>query len=834
MSRILVLGIGPLLEGNVRNFSAHALRTWHLVSPLIEAGHEVRLITFPIKSDDPAEQSESGIEKKNFAGFSYEAFLNHDERHNLRALNEVCAQFHPDALLGINSYPCYLLAKADSTAPMWADFNGWLLVEAQVKSAVHGNNFHLGRYWEMEEAPLRRADKFSAVSMRQYYALLGELGSVGRLNRHTFNYPFAHFIPNAYNPFFIAPDAAKQERQYRGNIFPDNAFAVLWSGGYNSWTNVDILFQAVERAMREAPELHYVSTGGAIHGHDDLTYEKFCGLVDSSPLKDRFHLLGWVPAEELPSIYSACNLGLCVDADNYETMFGARNRTINMMAAGLPVLTTLGAEISEELVEADCAIGCRVADVDDLARALIAANWRRDQLRQMGSRGREYIVQNFSYAETTRDLVAWAAHPAHAPDNSVKISRAAHGDNPFGEVTNPIEARFQARSAPNTNASLPPAKNSLKTAARSFVGETNWRRLRYLRRKWVPETRRWRREALTRQSNPSSVQLKELHVSMLVGSDRVGGVPLLRLAEFITIGQSLPPLDKLYVTEDSILAHSESVGIIESLACPTEASVIALRSSGLNPVKLQTLCINLIEESRLPGMIEVWIEFEGDEKAHSAAHPEPHAWIHATHSLELMRELRDAFPHRLDFGIITTLTDTNYSNLREFNDRIRRHPNCRHIFELPWSGGEGAWGISDDAVRKLVAKKNLPPGSSRNNLLRELREIQRANDWRDRQSHLALERALEMHAGQNKKSPCESAGSTIAALYGDGGLALCELTRPALNLRDYEFNFAAAWNSDKAHQMRKLITSCSCSQPCYLARNLEATFTDRLALLRHL
>ena len=45
---------------------------------------------------------------------------------------------------------------------------------------------------------------------------------------------------------------------------------MLWSGGYNLWTDVDTLFRGLEAAMARNPKVHFLSTGGAIDGTDTL------------------------------------------------------------------------------------------------------------------------------------------------------------------------------------------------------------------------------------------------------------------------------------------------------------------------------------------------------------------------------------------------------------------------------------------------------------------------------------------------------------------------------------------------------------------------------------
>jgi len=488
LTRLLVLGTGPLIEPGMRLFSAHCLRTSHFVEPLREAGHEVRLFTLPIPAEDPATQIQAGVEERRFGAFAYVNFRNNNDAYNLERLAEAARAFQPQALLAVNSYPCALLSRLPWQAPLWADLNGSVVVEGQVKAAVEADDANLGLYWAMEEAALRRADKFSVVSRRQLYFLYGELAAVGRLNRFTAGYAFAHHVPNAVNPFFARQPGptAGSERRLRGRLVPETAFITLWSGGYNTWTDLETLLTGLERAMAACPEMHYVSTGGGIRGHHEATYDRFQTRVRRSPFADRFHLLGWVEAADLPGIYAEADLGLCIDAPNTETTFGARNRSINMAAAGLPVLACEGAEISEEMLAAGVALGCRLGEPEDFARALIAACRDRENLPALGAKGRAYVLEQFNAHRTVEALLAWVRSPAFAPDHARRIESAPAGTDPFAFPMNPIEERW-ARQATATPGGGHPTRNSwagvFKRGLRTALGPAAYERLRRLKRR---------------------------------------------------------------------------------------------------------------------------------------------------------------------------------------------------------------------------------------------------------------------------------------------------------------------------------------------------------------
>ncbi|MCX7766888.1 MAG: glycosyltransferase, partial [Candidatus Sumerlaeia bacterium] len=398
MTKILAVGIGPLLAPGVTKVGGQCLRTWHLVHPLLSAGHNIRLFTIPIPDRDTDILTLPVIEEKTYKDFTYTQINRHSFEELSRILYAEVAEFSPDALLGINTFPASVLALLDTNIPFWADLNGYAMAEGQTKCRLYQNDAELEIFWRQELSIVRRADKFSVVSQPQKFALLGELALAGRLNRFTFDYEFVHWIPNAVNEMYLnLPDTNR--RFLRGKLVPPEAFIVLWSGGFNTWTDVDFLYQALSKAMQANPRIHLVVAGGMVDGHDERTYPRFQQLVAESPFKERFHLCGWIPAEQTPYFFIESDLGINIDTINYETIFGARNRLTNMLAMGLPVLTTLGTEISHIIETERLGFTLPIGDLQEFVTTIIKAEQNRTQLKEIGARARACLLYTSDAAD---------------------------------------------------------------------------------------------------------------------------------------------------------------------------------------------------------------------------------------------------------------------------------------------------------------------------------------------------------------------------------------------------------------------------------------------------
>lgn len=477
-SRLLVLGQSPLPTEPRRLQGSGNLRTWHFVKPLLDAGHEVCLVAARVPGsydDDTPPSTESRDGRLHYISVDMVLFndLDYLQAHHDR--------FAPDALIGVNTYPSSRLVGIETEAPIWCDLNGWPMAEAQTKAATYDDDTYLSHFYTMETSVLDRADVISTVSQAQAFATVGELAVRGRLGKATLGYEFCRHIPNAV----VDVDYTPRPGLLRGSKVPEDAFVVLWAGGYNTWTDVDLLFDALAEIMETTEDIHFVSTGGALLGHDEVTFETFRRRIAASPFEHRTHFVGWVPTEHVPSYYEAADLGINVDTQCYETTFGARNRINDMLKAALPMLTTRGTEISRQLADRELVLSAEIGQADAFAERILWGYRHRDALRDMGRRAADFARQHYSYAETTAPLVRWAESPQRAPD----LGQAVDLNNQVDFFTMPLPG---AEPMPQPPPEPPPVQwqercHELEERLETITSSKMWRLwMAYVKvRRWI-------------------------------------------------------------------------------------------------------------------------------------------------------------------------------------------------------------------------------------------------------------------------------------------------------------------------------------------------------------
>jgi hypothetical protein len=168
--------------------------------------------------------------------------------------------------------------------------------------------------------------------------------------------------------------------------------------------------------MTEEETLHFVSIGGGIEGHETQAYEEFHQMVQSSPYRERYHLLGWVPTGDVAGYFAVADVGVNADRDIIEVYLGSKARVATWLAAGLPPITSSASQLAGEIAEHKLGWLYPPGDYGAFAEVLLEAVAERSGLKKMEERARAYAREHLSYRTTCRPLIQWALHPRRASD----------------------------------------------------------------------------------------------------------------------------------------------------------------------------------------------------------------------------------------------------------------------------------------------------------------------------------------------------------------------------------------------------------------------------------
>jgi len=409
MSRVLIVGAGPLPNPTLRRVTFPQLRTRHFAHALAEAGHDVGLVCLRQPDDGPPSLAQGPLQHI----WDLPTF----RADWLDGLRSLAREHEPELWVSAGPYLPLHCAKLVRDLPYWADLPGDPFAEAQARAdrlAPDTPSEPLPQGpWQAHAAvaiaAMERADAFSVCSGPQRHALLGQLGVLGRLALSRPDRPWAAVIPPAYD--FDLPQGEPRPRA------SSSPLVVVLAGGFNTWLDEDTTLRGLLAAMDRGLPITVRVTGGAIPGHHSAGWEAFERGVAASPHAHRFELLGWVPHGELPAMLAGAHLLLCVDRPGAEPVLGSRTRLIFGLHQGLALMATTPGELEKDLADRGYLTPLSEASPQVLADALeaiVASGCDGGSVSQ----AQAWLAQAHDPHRLAAPLLRWAQTPARAPQGS--------------------------------------------------------------------------------------------------------------------------------------------------------------------------------------------------------------------------------------------------------------------------------------------------------------------------------------------------------------------------------------------------------------------------------
>ena len=407
MARVVLVGSGPLPETNPSGVSFPQLRCSHFMDAIREE-HEVGLVLL----QSPRAPVPEGLAVQ---------VISDDKGIELQKARDFAAKFGAEVVVGGGPYsPARVAAGIAEERPLWIDVPGDPYAEAQAKSAHSGERGHTREMRAAYAQAMVRADAFSVVSRAQRHALLGQLGILGRLESAPVHRDWVHVLPVGYG--FSDLRGRPPKAKAAGEL------VVALCGGYNTWTDGETLLQGLLLAMKHLPEMRVVSTGGAIPGHHNATYEAFRAQALSSPFAQRFTFHGWVPHKILPELLREAHVGLCLDRHGVEPELGSRTRVLFYLHQGLQVVATSRTELCEELAGLRMIQPVAQSSPTEVAEALVDVA-RSSGVPRSVERAQSYLQERMAPSQTFGPLIEWLKAPL----------RVERGIDPTVEITEELQ-----------------------------------------------------------------------------------------------------------------------------------------------------------------------------------------------------------------------------------------------------------------------------------------------------------------------------------------------------------------------------------------------------------
>jgi glycosyltransferase involved in cell wall biosynthesis len=410
LKKILIIAYPPPPLADTSKIEAAHYRAWQFIQPLLDKGHKVYLCTPQINVGFV-----DGSVPDEWDGNLIWYIIPFHTLHWINKLQRIHDDANPDCIIAVNFDCCLYATKLKTHKPIWMDIYGDYLTIMQASCFRAGSNRGMNISIAQMREVLQKGDIYSACGTPQANALVGELAMSGRLIRENFGYEFTRVILPGSPPSDLISNQTKSLAIETNNIKADN-FPILWCGGYNTWTDIDTLFRGLECAMEQDSRILFISLGASTYNSPANNYLQFLNLIKASPHNNRYHMLGWQPWEEIGRYYRVSKVGLNIDALHYETIFGTRTRLVEMIATGLPVITSVGTELSYLLHQNGAALTFGTQDWQTLSEGILSLARNPHIQQEMAQRALYCAQHQFSFVSTTTPLLDWVDKPQQAPD----------------------------------------------------------------------------------------------------------------------------------------------------------------------------------------------------------------------------------------------------------------------------------------------------------------------------------------------------------------------------------------------------------------------------------
>ncbi len=265
-------------------------------------------------------------------------------------------------------------------------------------------------------------DFFVCNSERQRDYWLGMLSALGRVNPATYDDDPALRRLVDVVPFGLPDEQPQHRRQVLKGVRPGIAAddrVIYWGGGIYDWLDPLTLVRAMAMVREQCPK---AKAFFAATRHPDPGVAPSRAVQETRRLSSELGLLDsciifndWVPYEERPNYLLEADVGVSLHLDHIETRYAFRNRVLDYIWAGLPMVVTEG-DVAAELV-AQHGLGKVVGyrDAEGLAEALLELLSFPDLRARYGDRF-PAVAARYRWSRAVAPLIEFCRAPRLAPD----------------------------------------------------------------------------------------------------------------------------------------------------------------------------------------------------------------------------------------------------------------------------------------------------------------------------------------------------------------------------------------------------------------------------------
>ncbi len=266
------------------------------------------------------------------------------------------------------------------------------------------------------------ADFSVCASEKQLDYWLGRYCAIGRLSPEMYGFDGSFRKLIDVVPFGLPDEQpVKTASGVRGKVPGINAddFVLLWGGGIWEWFDPLTVIEAVGKVAQNNPQLKLYFMGYQSPNPQVGLMQmavKAKALAENLGLlnKNVFFAESWTPYDERVNCLLDADVAVSAHFDLPETRFSFRTRILDYFWAGLPILTSTGDQLAEQIDRQGAGIALPYKDADKWAEA-IEKLMKDPALVKQYSEGSKKLAESYRWSKAVEPLMNFCNDPYHLP-----------------------------------------------------------------------------------------------------------------------------------------------------------------------------------------------------------------------------------------------------------------------------------------------------------------------------------------------------------------------------------------------------------------------------------
>lgn len=200
---------------------------------------------------------------------------------------------------------------------------------------------------------------------------------------------------NHVNTNLFLPNIPKREFRTK---YSNKSQIVIYVGVLDKTRRLDMLVSSFARVRRKVPDAILIMVGD---GKDKKNLEK---LVYDLDIQNHVIFTGNVPYSEVPSYIAAADIAVSPIPPKWYFIISSPLKLIEYMAMGKPVVANEEIQEHKEVIEKSGGGILVKFDAESFANGMIELLKNSERAKEMGRKGREWVIKNRSYEKMAREV----------------------------------------------------------------------------------------------------------------------------------------------------------------------------------------------------------------------------------------------------------------------------------------------------------------------------------------------------------------------------------------------------------------------------------------------